>query len=99
MNVIRLDPIIYLFTPLGDAEAHFVQIQEGWEVPAVYGCFQLDTLENWWWPNNLVRILGSITGQRRWSGSPIILTDEMRSEVEAHASRHPSSPFFFPRSE
>ena len=60
MNLIRLDPILYLYTPLGEAEAHFLAYH-GAEVPAQWGCIQRETKEIWWWPNHHVRLCESVT--------------------------------------
>lgn len=43
-----LNPLFYLFTPLGIAEAHFLWKSDSFEVSASYGCFQCETKENWW---------------------------------------------------
>lgn len=55
----QLDPPIPLVTPLGLAQAHFVWVD--FEQDILYGVFQDETGENWWFPNHKVRLQPSIT--------------------------------------
>lgn len=93
MNLLRLDPPIYLLTPLGDAEAHFLQVPEGFETSSVWGCFQCETKENWWWPNQQVRLLGSLTAMRSKDVSDIFVPQDLLDDLRPHILRHKLSPF------
>lgn len=95
MNLIRLDPPLYVVTPLGDAEAHFLQVPNGHENHATYGCFQLETGENWWWPNPLVRLrlAASVTGQRAGQ-TGFQLDAAYLDKLKPHVARHRKSPLY-----
>ncbi len=93
MSLIRLDPFIYLYTPLGLAEAHFLA-RETFEVPYSWGCFQAETKENWWWANQHVRLCESVSAGRDGSHTPIFLDEEMFDTLRPHILRHTTSPFF-----
>ena len=93
-NLIRLIPIIYVVTPLGSAEAHFIQVPIGDDGYANWGCFQSETKEQWWFDNSCVRLVGSITGRRGDNYSPIYLSDEMFDILIPHILRHKKSPFY-----
>jgi hypothetical protein len=90
--LIRLDPFMFLLTPLGVAEAHFL-LAETSEVPYQWGCFQCETKENWWWPNDQVRIIESVSASRSAAHSPIHLSDEKLETLKPHIARHFYSPF------
>lgn len=90
----RLVPIIYLETPLGPAEAHWLAVPEADETPAHFGVFQCETKENWWWPNDQVRIRASASASRGDSRSPIHLSPERLSALRPHILRHKKSPFY-----
>lgn len=55
----QLDPPIPLVTPLGSAQAHFIWVDI--EQDILYGVFQDETGENWWFPNHKVRLQTNIT--------------------------------------
>jgi hypothetical protein len=93
-NLIRLTPIMYVLTPLGEAEAHFLQVPIGDDGYANWGCFQLETKENWWFDNTNVRIVGSITGRRGDDYSPFFVNDEMFAMLLPHILRHKKSPLY-----
>lgn len=90
--LIRLDPFMYLLTPLGVAEAHFLRVETS-EVPYQWGCFQCETKENWWWPNDQVRIVESISAGRSAVHSPIHLDPNILETLKPHIARHFHSPF------
>lgn len=90
----RLKPHLYLVTPLGEAEAHFLWLSETFEAPYVWGCFQCETKENWWWPNQQVRLAESITASRDGAHSPIHLSENLFAELRPHILRHTRSPFY-----
>lgn len=90
---IRLIPHLYVFTPFGAAEAHFLSTPEGFETNAVWNCFQCETKENWLWPSPLVRLCESISGMRDDDYTPFNLTDEYFETLRSHILRHTESPF------
>lgn len=94
MSLIRLKPHMYLATPLGDAEAHFLWIPDTFENPYLYGCFQRETKENWWWPNNQVRLCESVSCERGYDHTPFFLSDDLFRELTPHILRHKLSPFY-----
>lgn len=94
MAITRIVPHMYLFTPLGPAEAHFILEPDTFEDPAVYGCFQSETKENWWWPNQLVRICESISALRSDDHSPFYVPDDLFATLRPHILRHKKSPLY-----
>jgi len=58
--ILQLSPPIPLRTPQGPALAHFI-IDYGPESDIIWGCFQDETGEIWWWPNHQVRADKNIT--------------------------------------
>ena len=51
---------MYVFTPFGVAEAHFLETPEGFEGTLAWTCFQVETKECWQWPDPMVCICESI---------------------------------------
>lgn len=94
MGMTRIIPHMYLFTPLGPAEAHFLWSSDTFEVPISYGCFISETKENWWWSNTHVRICESVTAIRSGKHSPIYISDDLFEELKHHIKRHTRSPFY-----
>ena len=92
--MIRLKPPIFLFTPLGVAEAHFYESADTDDVNSVWTCFQVETKEGWEWPMPLVRICESITGMRDIEQSSFEITDEYFETLVPHILRHHRSPFY-----
>jgi hypothetical protein len=92
-TLVRVDPLIFLHTPLGMAEAHFVCF-EGVEVPKLWCTFQVETKENWWWPNDQVRLVHSISAGRDGTHTAIFLDDHMKWTLGDHILRHKLSPFY-----
>jgi len=93
-DLIRLVPHMLLLTPLGVAEAHFLEISGDVETNAFWLCFQVETKEQWEWPAPLVRLCGSISGMRTNSHSPIMVSDEYLETLRPHVLRHKKSPFY-----
>ena len=93
-NLIRLTPVMYVLTPLGEAEAHFLQVPIGNDSYVQWGCFQSETKENWWWDNTLIRLIGSISSRRGDSHSDFYLSDEMFATLMPHILRHKKSSFY-----
>ncbi len=93
-NLIRLDPIIYVMNPLGEAEAHFLQVPIGPDNYAQWGCFQLETKEQWWFDNTLIRLVGSISGRHGDRMSEFYVSDEMFEMLLPHILRHKKSPLY-----
>ena len=85
---------MYLFTPLGVAEAHFLETPDDAETNAVWLCFQVETKEPWQWPSPLVRICESISGLRDAAHSEIVVTDEYFETLRPHILRHTDSPLY-----
>lgn len=94
MSLIRLEPIIYLYTPLGVAEAHFYEVPEGVETHPMWHTFQVESKEPWVWPNPLVRICDSVSGMRDKAHSPIVVDEEYLDSIKPHIMRHQKSPLF-----
>jgi hypothetical protein len=94
MTLLRLVPHMYLFTPLGPAEAHFFESADSFDVNSVWTCFQTETKENWLWPSPLVRLCESISGMRDGDHSDFEVTDEYFEELLPHILRHTDSPFY-----
>lgn len=94
MSMIRLVPHLYLFTPLGVAEAHFYESPETFETNAVWCCFQVETKENWLWPSPMVRICESISGMRDMDFSDFEISAEYFETLRPHILRHEDSPFY-----
>lgn len=93
MSFTVLPSIIPLLTPLGEAEAHFISC-DGLELPAMWGVFQCETLENWFWPNNQVRLMRSISANRHATASLIYLSSDAIDSLRPHILRHKLSPFY-----
>ena|ERR1700733_9370559 len=94
MSITRLEPFLYLLTPLGEAEAHFIRDLGSFETPITYGCFQCETKENWWWPNQLVRLSESVTAMRTMDATPFCVSDELFTTMRKHILRHKRSPLY-----
>ena len=84
----------FLYTPLGQAEAHEMWVPDTCEVSVLYSCWQCETLENWWWPQQMVRLCSSISAARHGQQSPIQLSDELISTYYGAILRHKGSPFY-----
>jgi hypothetical protein len=61
--LLQLNPPLYLTTPKGTALAHFI-VDYGPEADIIWGCFQEDTGQIWWWSNPKVRAIKNITMDR-----------------------------------
>jgi hypothetical protein len=85
---------LYLFTPLGVAEAHFYEAPESFETNAVWTCFQVETKENWLWPSPMVRLCESISGTRDGTHSSFNIDDEYLEVLRPHILRHRYSPLY-----
>lgn len=83
----QLNPTIPVITPLGYAHAHFIW---GNDRLVWFGVFQEDTGEQWWFLNNHVRLVPSISDEQ-YAASPISLDPEMDEAMAKHRPRHPSS--------
>ena len=81
-------------TPLGKAEAHFLETPEDAENNAVWLCFQSETKEPWQWPSPLVRLCSSISVMRDKYSSEIIISEEYFQTLKPHILRHTHSPFY-----
>lgn len=93
-NLVRLEPIMYVMTPLGPAEAHFLQVPVVADNYCQWGCFQAETKENWWFDNILVRLVGSVSGRRGDEMSEFFVSDEMFEMLLPHILRHTRSPLY-----
>lgn len=73
-----------MITPLGYAMAYFIWTEDRlvW-----YGCFQQETGENWWWLNNYIRNVISISDEQ-YKISPIVLPPEMEAKLAPHRKRY-----------
>lgn len=93
-QTIRLVPHMYLFTPLGVAEAHFLWMPDGYENSISYGCFICETKENWWFANTQVRICESVSNLRSDAHTPIYVPDDLYETLKPHILRHKKSPLY-----
>lgn len=80
----QLNPPIPMVTPLGHGLAYFIW---GEDRLVWYGVFQHETGENWWWLNNHVRLVPSISDEQ-YKISPIALNPEMEKALEPHRKRY-----------
>jgi hypothetical protein len=94
MSLVRIVPHMYVFTPFGVAEAHFLEVPKGFETNSVWTCFQVETKECWQWPNPMIRICESISGMRSGEYSPFMISDEYFATLRPHILRHKHSPFY-----
>lgn len=94
MNLQRIVPFLYLYTPLGEAEAYWIQVPEDGDTYAFFVCFQKETKECWVWPNPHVRLVDSISSMRGKDHSPIHISDSLFETMKPHILRHKKSPFY-----
>lgn len=81
----QLNPPLPMMTPLGEAWAHFIW-SEGLETNVHFGCFQVETGENWWWENHNVRLVKNISvGHVNLTPIPPV------PGLEPHLARYPSA--------
>lgn len=85
---------MYVFTPLGVAEAHFYEAPEGFETNAIWTCFQVETKENWLWPSPMVRLCESISGMRDEDYSDFMISPKYFETLRPHIIRHMKSPLY-----
>jgi hypothetical protein len=81
----QINPTIPMITPLGYAHAHFIW---GNDRLVWFGVFQEETGENWWWLNNFVRLMPSISDDQ-FTASQIKLPKDMEESLVTHRQRHP----------
>ena len=81
-------------TPLGDAEAYFLQVPTGTDTYAQWGVFQQETKEQWWFDNTLVRITGSVSARRGDFMSEFFVSDDLFETLRPHILRHKKSPLY-----
>ena len=93
-NLVRIDPPIFVHTPLGLAEAHWFEVSEGYEQPNYFHTFQCETKEQWSWPNNWIRIDYSVSGMRSDIRSKIHVDKDMLQTLKPHILSHKYSPFY-----
>lgn len=93
--ITELRKTFFVETPLGTAEAFFIESDGGLERPVLVGVFQCETKEFWWWPNNQVRLCHSISAMRSLERSPIHLSSDMLETLTPHILRHAESPFYY----
>lgn len=82
--MLQLHTPLDVITPLGAAEAHFIQ---PCGERTYFGVFQTATGENWWWENHLIRLAPCITAGRSFT-SAFPLSPEERGRLAPHAARH-----------
>jgi len=82
--ILQLNPPLEMITPLGEAEAHFLE-NEGDRI--FFGVFQKVTGENWWFENHHVRLATCLTSGRP-KVSTITLSMTMKSALAPHLRRH-----------
>ena len=91
--ILELRTRFYVDTPLGAAEAFFLDGADTVERTCLVGVFQCETKEFWWWPNHLVRLSHSVSANRNEAQSPIHLSEELLATLSPHILRHAGSPF------
>jgi len=85
----QLDPCIPVVTPFGHALAYFIW---GDDRLVWYGCFQHETGENWWWLNNHVRLVPSMSDEQHQM-SPITISRQMYEKLKPHFARYSYTPY------
>ena len=83
-----------LYTPLGKAQADLIWVPDTDEEPSMYHCWQNETNEVWWWPQQLVRQVESFTGIRHGIHSEIFVSTELLKTYAEAILRHKKSPFY-----
>jgi len=78
--ILQLNPPLEMVTPLGEAEAHFLE-SSGDRI--YFGVFQKNTGENWWWENCNIR-LGKCLTSGRCNLSSIKLTPDLEKALSEH---------------
>lgn len=78
--LLQLNPALPVVTPLGNAQAFF--LWTSCEV-TMFGVFQDETGENWWFENHLVKLQPNIT-----RGHPNVTRPPLPIGMEEHAKRH-----------
>jgi hypothetical protein len=92
--VVRIEPPLYLLTPLGIGEAKFLATPYGQDSHCYWHCFQLESKEAWDWPNPMVRLCESVSAMRDRAATPFVITDEYFEELRPHILRHKKSPLY-----
>lgn len=95
MTIQILQQWLWMETPLGPALCWAVIPDGAVETAVIFGVWQDDTKESWWWPNPQVRVMETVTGQRDANRSPIHLSEEEIGMLTPHIMRHPSSQFYW----
>ena len=93
-DVHELKSRYYVYTPLGLALCVGWKHGQTEEQYLLHICYQLETKEQWTWPNSEVRICGSNTAKRDDTHSPIYLNEERLEFLLPHIRRHRNSPFY-----
>jgi hypothetical protein len=94
MNLQRIVPPIYLYTPLGAAEAHWIQVPKDADSYVYFICFMMETKECWAWPNTMIRMAESVSAVRAANHSEIRVKDDMLETLRPHIMRHKGSPLY-----
>jgi hypothetical protein len=89
----QLDAPFDVVTPLGVAVCMFVA--ESGQDQIEWGCFQVETGECWWWPNQQIRLRPNISANRP-AVSEIALSDEAKGFLAPHLARHKKAPQSIP---
>ena len=84
----------YLYTPLGDAECDLIWVPDNAELQSNYHCWQIETNEPWWWPQQFVRQAESFTAIRHGVHSEIFVNSELLKTYAQAILRHKKSPFY-----
>lgn len=83
-----------LYTPLGMSKADLIWIPDGVEDQSEYHCWQMETNEPWWWPQQYVRQVESFTGMQHRLHSEIVVSDNLIVSYLEAILRHKKSPFY-----
>lgn len=84
----------FYYTPFGPAWCDGRWIPDSFELPVNYSCWIKETNENWWFPQQLVRIAESMSLPRDAHCSNIYMSDELIETYAEHIRRHKLSPFY-----
>lgn len=90
-KIVHIDKI--LLTPFGEAESDLEWISDSPDSPTEFSCWIIETGENWWFPQPLVRAVISMSAPRRGEPSPIVMTDDLLHRYAVHILRHKKSQF------
>jgi hypothetical protein len=91
MGLVQLQVPLYVVTPHGPAVAHLIYHNgaDHW----LFGVFQEETGECWFFPNYEIRLAKNLSEERH-ALTPIVLSRERLEALRPHILRHSQSPLY-----